>query len=543
MSHLQIEKTERWYLLPVSTGCGYHCDFCPQLGMKTEGKELAGELARARLGEYDRIAINCNVLFESGGQELIRRIQEEGWPIVIRVSETLAPADFNRLSHLVNPNKVTLEYIFSNWSPEVEARVGELEQVWKICQYTWVVNRNGGLLGPFEALPKSRWGKLRFYFPYKQSPGDRYYSAAEVARVLEDLSLRFPGLNILPPEHYEIHHPESDPGRDMDPAVEPSFKYKTSMRSARVSYVIPTFNNVTHLLTTLKNLVRQKTDHLFEVIVVDDGSSDGTESRVTNWIKQQKLECGFAYIYLPRPSRRKMGDSQFRAGIARNLGVKWAEGEILCFLDSDILVPPTYTDHLVEAHQGYDLIQPRRIQVQKRFSNGGHLYEDLIPGEHTQEKKNGYWEVFQSQTADWNQIHLRWRYVSTFCLSIKSDHFKRLGWFRRTFLAYGFEDTDLGLRAARSGLKFYLSPVKVFHLHHPLMRSEYFHSAFFKDLLLSRSVRTFFLNNLDYDIFKALEIYFDRKLLKNKWKDKVRGRLQIDSARRWNQYLLGREES
>ncbi|MCB0367034.1 MAG: glycosyltransferase family 2 protein [Bdellovibrionales bacterium] len=545
MPQSEVRNVERWYLMPAFVGCRYSCEFCSDVAMGRGGNKgkIAEELQKARFGEYDRIALSCNSIFESGGRDLVASILQAGWPLVIRVSESLTAADYRLLSRLVDPQAVSLEFVFTQWNENTESLIKEVEEKWNVVQYIWVVDRIGGLLAPFEALPRERWKKLRFYFCYKREAEDKYYSAGEVARVLEDLSLRYPDLKISPPEQYEIYHPESNPEREMDPVVDPNLRLRPRSEKPRVSYIIPTYNNAAHLLTTLRNIVRQQTKVPYEVIVVDDGSTDQTDKRLAQWLSQQNLVCGFTYLYLPRSGSRKMGDSQFRAGIARNLGVKWAEGEVLCFLDSDILIPPSYTDHLVDIHQHYDLIQPCRLQIQKRFSSGTHLWEDLVPGQHTQEKRGGYWEMFQAYTEDWNQTPMRWRYVSTFCLSIKRKQFKDLGWFRRTFLAYGFEDTDLGFRAHREGLRFYLSPQRVFHLHHPFLRSEYFHSALFKDLLLSRSVRTLFLNNLNDEIFRALEIYFNRDLLKNKWKDKLRGRLQIASARRWNQHLLGREES
>ena len=530
----------------MAPSCRYECRFCPDTGLKATDTSLSQQehIRRAKAGGYDRVALSCSSLFEPGLADLIKELRTEGWPVVIRVSEQFQLSDFSHLSHLVDPNEVELEWIFSHWDATQQELIWRIEETWTIHQFTWMVNRVQGLLATFEGFPRQYWDRLRFCFPYKRNENDGHYSAGEVARVLEDLGLRYPELEIKSPEHYEIFHPEIFPDSDLDPIIEPAIRLRSSQGPPRVSYVLPTFNNAPHLLTTLRNIVSQNSDgKQYEIIVVDDGSTDGTHQKLEKWLFKQKIRCGFTYIYFPRPQRRKMGDVQFRAGIARNLGVKWSSGDILCFLDSDILISPNYTNHLIEQHEEFDIIQPKRFQLKKTFSSGKFLHQHLTIEDHTKAKKNGYWEVFQSCTEDWNKMLLRWRYVSTFCLSIKTEHFKSLGWFRRTFAGYGFEDTDLGFRAHKAGLKFLLSQEKVYHLHHPLLRSEYFHSAFFKDLLLSRSIRTFFLNNLDLEIFRALELYFSSDMLKQKWKDKIRGRLQFESTRRWNQYLLGREES
>jgi GT2 family glycosyltransferase len=84
------------------------------------------------------------------------------------------------------------------------------------------------------------------------------------------------------------------------------------------SVVIPTFNRVELLSATLESVFTQEfTD--YDVIVVDDGSTDGT----TDLLRSigQRLKC------FRQPNRG--------AGAARNLGARHARGKYLAFLDSD----------------------------------------------------------------------------------------------------------------------------------------------------------------------------------------------------------------
>lgn len=74
-----------------------------------------------------------------------------------------------------------------------------------------------------------------------------------------------------------------------------------------------------------------------EVIVVDDGSSDGTSS-----IQNNSYPFVFHYLYQPN-----QGDA-----LARNKGVEASHGELLVFLDDDVVVAPGLLAGLKDAHQG-----------------------------------------------------------------------------------------------------------------------------------------------------------------------------------------------
>ena len=108
------------------------------------------------------------------------------------------------------------------------------------------------------------------------------------------------------------------------------------------SVVIPTYNRAALLGRTLDSLWRQScTD--FEVIVVDDGSTDGTLDYLTT--------LGGRVQVVTQPNQGP--------GAARNLGAENARGEYLAFLDSDDLWFPWTLSTFAEAiakHQRPDFI-------------------------------------------------------------------------------------------------------------------------------------------------------------------------------------------
>ncbi|MBO8170773.1 MAG: glycosyltransferase [Bacillaceae bacterium] len=85
------------------------------------------------------------------------------------------------------------------------------------------------------------------------------------------------------------------------------------------SVIIPTYNRKKHVKKAVKSVLKQKKYDDYEIIVVDDGSKDGTRRRI------EKFGPRVRYIY-----QRNKGPSK-----ARNTGIKYARGEYIAFLDSD----------------------------------------------------------------------------------------------------------------------------------------------------------------------------------------------------------------
>lgn len=87
-----------------------------------------------------------------------------------------------------------------------------------------------------------------------------------------------------------------------------------------VSIIIPTYNSSHTIIRTIESIFKQ-TFKRFEVIVVDDGSTDDTKEVLSSLIRDQKI----IYIY-----QKNQG-----CGVARNNGVLIAQGQFVCFLDAD----------------------------------------------------------------------------------------------------------------------------------------------------------------------------------------------------------------
>ena len=97
------------------------------------------------------------------------------------------------------------------------------------------------------------------------------------------------------------------------------------------SVVIPTYNRA-HLIKKTIESVRQQTFSNWELIVVDDGSTDNTKEVVLS-IDDERIH----YVYQNNAER----------GVARNNGFHHSKGRYICFLDSDDYYEK---DHLESLH-------------------------------------------------------------------------------------------------------------------------------------------------------------------------------------------------
>lgn len=92
-----------------------------------------------------------------------------------------------------------------------------------------------------------------------------------------------------------------------------------------VSVVIPTYNRTRQTIAAIESVLAQTYPYV-EVIVVDDGSTDGSEAVIERFVSQ-KTNGRHRVLFLSQPNQG--------ASVARNTGIAKAQGEYIAFLDSD----------------------------------------------------------------------------------------------------------------------------------------------------------------------------------------------------------------
>lgn len=131
----------------------------------------------------------------------------------------------------------------------------------------------------------------------------------------------------------------------------------------RFSIIIPVYNTEKYLEKCLNSVFNQSFDD-YEVIVVNDGSTDGSNEIIT---KYQKKHTNLIYI------------SKLNGGLssARNVGIGAAKGDYLLFLDSDDFYSNNFLKKL--SHEISDDIDIVRFQVQDVYDNGDIVsYSDFV---------------------------------------------------------------------------------------------------------------------------------------------------------------------
>ncbi|MEM7646801.1 MAG: glycosyltransferase, partial [Pseudomonadota bacterium] len=402
----------------------------------------------------------------------------------------------------------SIEWVIDEWNPQCLERMFSLNQFF-IDSYVTI-----------PVLKSTRWNdclipqllevyeEIHLAFGYHRDPGDSYLNCHEVHQLIKKLKARFPKHRFQPPKGVDLWDHRARDDFDMEPYLFPCFETRSLRPKPHFSVIIPTFNNQNHLRVVLRHLYQQNVGlDQFEVIVVDDGGTDQTLPLVMELLKTFDRSMNFKYIFFPRARKRVMGDSQYRAGISRNLGVKNAVGDILCFLDSDIITPPDYLEKVEKELQQWDALQAKRINLSQPASHLNFNYtdcqkdRDCIPDE-------AYWEKFL-ETEDWHLMPYNWKYVCTHSFSMRKELFWKVGGLKRNFIYYGFEDTDLGYRLVRGGYRLKLLDLEVFHMFHENTRSEFMNLSSLRHSLLCRTAQIFYLHHLDEDIYENLRGYMD----------------------------------
>lgn len=105
--------------------------------------------------------------------------------------------------------------------------------------------------------------------------------------------------------------------------------------SPLVSIVVPSYNRLDILPRCLEAIARQ-TLRDFEIIIVDDGSSDGTPEFLAQF-ESRHPDLRFRWFV----NERNMGSNK-----SRNRGIREARGEFVAFLDSDSISPPNWLERI-----------------------------------------------------------------------------------------------------------------------------------------------------------------------------------------------------
>jgi len=230
-----------------------------------------------------------------------------------------------------------------------------------------------------------------------------------------------------------------------------------------ISIVIPAKNEGSNVKMTLDSLYSTKTNHSFEVIVIDDDSDDGC--------------CEFLRDYKHKKTVQLYRTNGMGAASARNYGANFAKGGYLIFCDAHL----TFTDWWIDR-----LFQPL-------LHNKTHAICPAIASMNNP-SSIGYGQTLKpNMTIKWNKNlgnFFETAILPGGCFMIPKNIFDEVGGFETGFLIWGYEDIEISIKLWLFGYTCHVLPsvtvnhvfrkkqpytVESYHLSYNLLRMAYLH--------------------------------------------------------------------
>ena len=252
------------------------------------------------------------------------------------------------------------------------------------------------------------------------------------------------------------------------------------------SIVIPTYNRLPILEKCLRALESQKLsnkDYIedYEVVLVDDGSTDGT----LHWLATHKDEFPHVQCF-----------EQNHAGpaAARNLGVEKAQGDTIIFIDSDLVV----LSNFLQAHTNA-LLQGREKLGNDRFFTYGAVINTCN---------------FANPTAEPYKItDFSAAFFATGNVAIPKHCLEEAGLFDNGFQLYGWEDLELGVRLKKLGLQLIKCPEAVGYHWHPAFSLQQIPKLIDQEIQRGRMGVLFYQKHPTWEVKMMIQMTWFHRLL------------------------------
>ncbi|MFA4905252.1 MAG: glycosyltransferase family 2 protein [Candidatus Margulisiibacteriota bacterium] len=226
----------------------------------------------------------------------------------------------------------------------------------------------------------------------------------------------------------------------------------------KLSVVIGTYNQKEKLEKSLRSLFKQTmSPALYEIVVVDSQSADGTEEMVkalpVKYLRQENLG---------RPG-------------ARNRGIAEAKGEIILLTDADMLADINLLYEHLKAHEKHPAaaFEGLTYNLLENKKTAPYIKEKLRSGQ-----------------------KLKFSYFLTGNLSIRKQTLLDIGGFDQDFAGYGWEDIELGYRLMKAGIPLYYLPSAVNFHDHPVAAEDMLKRKYH----MGRSARIFYQKHPNLEI-------------------------------------------
>jgi len=229
----------------------------------------------------------------------------------------------------------------------------------------------------------------------------------------------------------------------------------------KTSIIIPHLNTLEYLISCI-NSIRQNTND-YEIIVVDNGTNENKEL-LKHFLEHSNVK---KIIY---------NDTNLGFSKANNQGAKIAEGEYLCFLNSDTIVKKGWLEELyktLDSHNNCGAVGPLG-NPKSSIINGNEIFFNQYRGQYRKDRKVDM--------------------LIGFCILISKKLFNDIGCWDEDFKIGNFEDNYLSYKIFSKGYELWISSKsKVLH---------------------RKPGRTFYANNINW----AESMEYNQEIIKNKIK-------------------------
>ncbi|MBN3924678.1 glycosyltransferase [Nostoc sp. NMS4] len=252
------------------------------------------------------------------------------------------------------------------------------------------------------------------------------------------------------------------------------------------SVVIPTYNRQPILEKCLRALEVQELSQPssvtgYEIVLVDDGSTDGT----LEWLTAHKEEF---------PHVRWFGQDHAGPAAARNLGVEQALGDTIIFIDSDLVV----LNNFLQAHADA-LVQGKEKLGSDRFFTYGAVINTCN---------------FNNPTAEpYKVTDFSAAFFATGNVAIPKHWLDKAGLFDTSFQLYGWEDLELGVRLKKLGLTLIKCPKAVGYHWHPAFNLEQIPRLIDQEIQRGRMGVLFYQKHPTWEVRMMIQMTWLHRLL------------------------------
>jgi len=224
----------------------------------------------------------------------------------------------------------------------------------------------------------------------------------------------------------------------------------------KISIIIPIYNQKKYTQACLESIFKYDSKYEFEIIVVDNGSRDGSRDYLSELESKSK-------IFVIR-NKKNFGFAK-----ACNQGAGVAKGEYLLFLNNDTVVTDKWLDILVEeldANKAIGIVGPKLLYPDGTVQHAGVVFDEHKWPHH----------IYKKENADALYVNKKRQFqcLTAACFLVRKGIFIKVDGFDEAYLN-GLEDLDLCLKVKGLGCGILYCPESVVYHHESITegRSNY----------------------------------------------------------------------